>query len=105
MTIRGLFILFFILILIPVFMGRVSVNEFVVLLRNPTGVALQQWKYAGKNVLKNVYGFYIDWGMSMYHKFRPDIEKKLKEYEIDEALEENKKFIEGSLEILKGFEE
>lgn len=101
MTLRGLILLFVILIFIPVFLGKVSIGEFVRLLKKPTGVTGEQWKNTSKRVLEDTYKFYLNSGKNLYERFRPQIEEKAKEYKVDEALQGNKDFIEESLRVLE----
>lgn len=101
MTLRGIIFLLSILIFIPVFLGKVSIGEFVSLLKRPTSVTGEQWKNAGERIVKDTYGFYVGWTKDLYKKFKPGIEKKLEGYNIDEAFKDNNKFIEESLKVLE----
>jgi hypothetical protein len=101
MTLRGLIFLFFVLIFIPVFLGKVSIGEFVDLLKRPTSVKGEQWRNAAQMILEDAYKFYLNLSKNLYERFRPQIEEKAKEYKVDETLQENRKFIDESLKVLK----
>lgn len=88
MSFRGLIFLLIILIVIPVVLGKVSVGDFIDLLKSPTSVTGEQWKNSAQKVLGDVLVFYKNFLRDAYQKFRPKAEEKLKE-QLKKTLDES----------------